>query len=649
MNFVKSKTDYLVLFLLISIPLFFGMGQEIVALDSMHDDYYFLLRSVDFNLQGNYLAGIKEVLYPYFIRFSSLFGLGLRNFEVICYGLALFCLWRQLVSLINSRLGSLIMIMPLALFSYQSEVFNRSTYDVLQLILLPLTFASSIFIYLKRANWKSVLLAGGVVVLQVLTRAEGFLFAFPAIIAVIFVMLDHSAKTWMTLKVSIKEYLIKIVIMVSFVLLGQQVASFLNWSQCGFWAPTIITSSGFQRSLSALMAIQPLEAGKMYRVPVSKFALEQGYRVSPELLKAKAFFDNNIDGKGRSHRGPLYHIPDGNLGGAVFQWVLLDAGAYVENGKADKMLVYFNKVADEIEQGFKSGALKRRFVLSTAFGPDFRLFSQEMGESLCKVGAYFLNLTKPPLVKTTNESTDQKYAEGFNKIALRRTSLIGTTNEEMLLTMNWLTNGGAKVVVLDKEASERGIKLAVKYRSGKSGKSTVSLWMWDLLIRSRGEWRGALIVTEPGQRTVSIPLKNLRSLSPRGFYKVNGVVCYLSNLKKNSALPDNPVTVGISNAVYYMMRYLILLSLVIILMVFILRKNVILKQIDLRPFLLVLCLAVSVALPRLLLLSSIDAYMFSGIETRYLAAGVFSMWFLALFSVVYVGRGIGHYQRVNVA
>ena len=150
----RSKTEYFALFVFISVPLLFGIGQEIIGLDRMNDAYYFIYRSFNFDFNGDFFAGSREILYPLFIRLSWFFGLGLRNFEVMCYGIALFCLWLQIIGLTKSRIIAWGSVFPLTFICYQHQLFNYTTYDVLQFILVPFSFSSSIYLYRTKANWR---------------------------------------------------------------------------------------------------------------------------------------------------------------------------------------------------------------------------------------------------------------------------------------------------------------------------------------------------------------------------------------------------------------------------------------------------------------------------------------------------------------
>lgn len=182
------SSEYPALFLCLAIPLIFGAGREIFATYSPHDDYYFVSKSQSLTLNGGFLAPIKEVLYPLYIRFSWVFGLSLRNFEVLCYGLSLFSLWTQINSLVNVRAVAYGTVLPLTLFGHQHFVFNHATYDSLQLILVPLTFSSAIFLYRRSANLLSLALCGSIIAAQALTRPEGFLFVLPPAASLLFIV-----------------------------------------------------------------------------------------------------------------------------------------------------------------------------------------------------------------------------------------------------------------------------------------------------------------------------------------------------------------------------------------------------------------------------------------------------------------------------
>ncbi len=644
LNFIFTKnlkSEYFAFFVLVTIPLLFGIGQEIVAIYSPHDDYYFILRAVSLDLNGSYLAPIKEILYPLYIRISWLYGLGLRNFEVLCYGLALFCLWVQISALAQSRLVAWLSTIPLAFFCYQHAIFDRATPDALQLILLPLSFSTSIYLYLKKVNWTSSILAGVVVGAHVLTRPEGVLFILPPLVSLIFVWYQASQQA--NYVSNTRMALPKLGAILVIVFLSQQFASAINWHYFGFWAPTIMKSASFQRNLSALMAIEPDESQKQRYAPVSKSTLERAYQVSPSFLKAKPFFDQHLDGHGWSAAAIQgYRAVDGSISGGHFQWALLDAGAYVAGPKANAMLEYFDTVANELRGGFDRGEIKERRVISTALGPDFSVFDSNFWSSMWKIGRFFLNLSAPSLPTIASIGTVLNVESDFNKVALRRTALLESSQWQLSGWAVNLAKGMPKTIDLDQEATDGGIRLSVKERPdvakaifGLEPGGAPAKCKCGIEITSPGSWAGNLRVVVDNH-IVAIPLTNLKNLTSGRAYDGPDIHLHVDNMVLNNETPAHsviPITSWVTKAVFYAARVAVFVAFFLLAAILLIPRVSVFKTLDLTSVFLVSSLAASIVLPRLVLLSAIDANMYPGDEIRYIASGTFSVHFASFFCV----------------
>lgn len=575
------------------------------------------------------------MLYPLFVHIAWFFGLGLRNSEELCYGIALFCLWLQVAALTKDRVIAWGSVLPLAFFCYQHPVFNRSTYDSLQLILLPFSFSSSIQLYRTKADWRSVFWAGVVVALHALTRPEGFLFILPPVVSLTFVW--HQSGNLGKALSRLKTVFLKFLSILAILILSQQVASFLNWTYCGFWAPTIIKSSSFQRSLSALMAIDPQVSYKIDHEPVPNSSLERGYLVSPALRKAKPYFDKNINGQGWSDCIRNYCQgccrPDGSISGN-FQYAWLDAGAYVAGEEVGPMSKYFDVVSKELQRGFDRGEIKKRWVIYTMLGPDFSIFDKDFRSSLWKVGRFFLNLTNPPLPTIEQPGVDKAIDNFYNVVALRR---IGLPTQFIL--SGWVVNPAKGIpdsITLDKEAMDSGIILNVIERPGvaelvcglKNNKAPHP--MCGIQISSFGDAAGNLLVRY-GNDTVAFGLQDLLSLTSNCQHK--GVLLHVDKFDKISDPEIFPTTICITENVYIISRIFIFLSFLLLVILMLLQRSSFIRSLDFTPVLLVFSLMASIALPRLILLAVIDANMGTGVEPRYIASGALSIWFFGFFCV----------------
>ncbi len=640
MNTLKPSSSLPALVVFISIPLFFGIGQEIVVFPGLHDDYYFIHRALSLKMNGNYLAPIKELLYPLFIRVSWLYGLGLRNFEVICYGISLFYLWKQITALTNRHLVGWLTVLPLTLFSSQHTVFNHATYDALQLILLPLCFATAINLYIKKANRSSLLLAGITVGLLILNRPEGILFLLPPLtaLAALWVTEKHDKHFFRSLLPLIPRAMLLLIL----ALLSQQIACAVNWQNFGFWAPTLIKADNFQRCLKNLMAIKPADDLRLHYITVPKTSLEKAYQISPSLRKAKPLLDQQLDGYGWSGFAPYqYRAIDGSVSGGHFQWALLDTAWYVVGSDIKAMLVYFGTVADELDAGFASGTIQRRNVLTTALGPEFSFFDRGFWQSLVKISQLTFNFGPPDLPSISVTGHYPVIDSLFDIVTLRRTGFLDSIQWQVTGWVIHPDKGIPDSISLDQTALKNDITLKVMERPGvlkampdiqhNSSKPA----MCGIFIKSPGPVDGNLQMFYDDQ-TVLLPLKDLRMLESGQFLDLPGIHLQVDYSFITPAHWVVPFTTLITKIIFYTFRGIICTAFIFSASIFILRKSKTLQAVDLSPIFFLTALTASVIIPRLLLFAAIDSNMYLGTEVRYMAPGLFAVWLYAAFTVSYL-------------
>lgn len=630
----------LALFIFTSLTVLYGGNQEIISRFSPHDDYYFILRSESFDLMGSHLAPIKEYLYSFFIRIARIYGINLRTFEEICYGFALVCLWYQTSNLMKSRAAGWITVLPLTLFTYQHPVFNIATYDGLQLILTPFSFASALQIVTEKGSSRSLITAGLIAGCQVLTRPEGFLFILPPLISLFFI--SEISSPIPSTRLDILLFLKRVALIIVAPVLFQQGMSAINQIAFGFWAPTIMKSAEFQAGLSSLMEIQPQDNNGYNYAPFPKSSMEQAYAASPAFLMAKPFFDQNLDGNGWSkHANPHYRAMDGSISGGHFQWALLDASAYVAGPKPKAMLAYLKLVSDEIQAAFDSGKLLKRPVISTALGPEFSISNRQFWLSVSKIAAILFNFGDPLHPQLISIGADSQVESDFNRLALRR---VGLLEDKSWRLSGWLidrTLGIPDKIVLDQEALLAGVNLRLIKRPDVA-KAILGLDaergappLCGFELRSTEPTIGNLIVEYQDQSTL-IPLNSLSSIRPSHAYEYQNIYIHV-DAKTASKPPHMPthfqIVTWLTSAVHYFFLPASLFA-VIWLVISIIFKNAILYRMEQKALFLVTALAFSIVIPRLGLLAGIDSAMYPGTEPRYLSSAAFSIWFYTAFTLV---------------
>lgn len=635
-------------FIIITIVFLFTGGQEIFALRDGHDSYYFIWRSTSFDFRGSYLASIKEYPYSLFVWISQIYGISLRNFEVLCYGLALLWLWHQTVQMTKSHLVGWITVIPLTLFPYQHPVFNRATYDALQLILTPLTFGSALQIVSKRASHGSLITSGLIAGCHVITRPEGFLFVLPPLISLFFITAHPSESRT---RVRSLKFLQRATLICLAPIALQHGISAINQVKFGFWAPTIIKSAEFQAGLSSLMSIRPIDNTKHNYAPFPKSAMQQAYDASPTFLRAKPFFDQNLDGNGWSkHADPRYRAADGSISGGHFQWALLDASASVAGPQPRAMLAYLKAVSDEIQGAFDRGQLLKRNVISTALGPDFSILNRPFWLSVSKIGTTLFGFGTPTLPQLADVTSIPQVESDFNRLALRRTALLQDKGWQVSGWVLAKDLGLPQRITLDQEAQIGGINLKLIKRADVAKAilgldvEHAPLPLCGFELSSTELRSGNLIVEYPGQMYM-IPIKKLVSIESGNAYDYENIHVHLdigSSSKPAPNLTHFKIVKWLTSTAHYTMRFLIIFTMAFLAAFFVFKNKLIPNPEDQITLILVAMLAFSIIVPKLGLLAAIDSAMYPGTEPRYLSAAAFSIWFFAAFTAAM------HLQSVRI-
>ncbi|HXC64051.1 MAG TPA: hypothetical protein VNZ67_06810 [bacterium] len=403
-------------------------------------------------------------------------------------------------------------------------------------------------------------------------------------------------------------------------------------NQCmfGFWGTTEIQSAPFQSCLRDLMAIQPSEVGLPRYVMVPRSSLKLAYAASPTFAKTEPYFEANLGGKGWSA-----YVSDpgqaGNIDGGHFEWALLDSAAFAAGGSPAAAGVFFKAVSRELDAALAGGGLPRRRLWLPMFGPGFTPWSWAGLDSLAKVGARDLDLSPGPLPKYALQDPDPQVEDDYNRLGSRAS---GVVTNGVWRASGWVLDparGLPEKIALDPAAQAAGIQLRLIERKDVADamlkNPAKARPLCGFQVVSPGSLDGNLVVTAPGRR-YSVPISSLVTPGNGG---AGGLHVQVDGMA-GPHVPHLEAQTWVSAGVYLAMKFCLFLALGLGGVGLILRTRFP-DAAWRRGAALVGMLAFSVAVPRLLLFACLDLSMCSGLEMRYMSAGVFSAWFFAAFTV----------------
>lgn len=648
---LKSRANFqLFIVLAILLALFGAAGQEISTIPFTFDDAYFLQRSESFTLENrphHHLAPIKEYGYSLFVRASRSTGLSLRTTQALAYALAVLMLWKPLLYLLGSRRWTWPIILILLLFSMQHEVFNRATSDALQLILLPLTFATAISIWTTRGSWLAIIAAAIVAGAHAYTRPEGLLFAAPPLGAWICVLIADrlSIGHFQLLRRSLAQGLFVCLIPLGF----QHLASAQNRIHFDFYAPDITKAAPFVDALRQLMAIDPGHEHTHRHASVPRRALEAAWQESPSFALTKPFFEINLDGRGwSSFGGEDYATPDGSIPGGWFQWALLEASASVAGPEPRDILKHLEKVADEIRSAFDGGRVARRPVIATFLGPNFSVRDPSLYASLVAVGQRALFWDSPVGPIRAHRSNQPWHEDDFDRLALRRTSLLDLEK--------WSAEGWALVpqrghpqrISLDRNALHARISLKQIERPDLSeqmtgiGSGNGSATGIGFELEGPRFSKGNLLLHYQ-DATYQVPLQKLVSTSAPQSFVVDPIIGHLDRITLPEPALDQQrfrIATFLSHSSHLVCRLAIPLAAGLMLFLPWLYRRGYIDGKATANVLVLLAVSLPLVASQWILFSALDAFMYSGNRYRYLASTAFPMALASLTALVIITRGL---------
>ncbi|MBH53943.1 MAG: hypothetical protein CMI18_06305 [Opitutaceae bacterium] len=168
----------------------------------------------------------------------------------------------------------------------------------------------------------------------------------------------------------------------------------LNYSIHGLFITHEFNDPAFKKVHRNLLRIKP-EKPKPF-VPLEQESLEKAYEVSPTLATIKEALSGRV--------GPRWIVATnhmsrdtGEIGGGLFVFALREA-AMEEGIHKDALTArqFYEKVGEELSNGFRDGKLEKRFVFSSFIDPELSDYLPRMPASFLRL----LKLTFEPLEDT---------------------------------------------------------------------------------------------------------------------------------------------------------------------------------------------------------------------------------------------------------
>jgi hypothetical protein len=134
-------------------------------------------------------------------------------------------------------------------------------------------------------------------------------------------------------------------------------------------------------------------------------------------------------------------------------------------------------------------------------------------------------------------------------------------------------------------------------------------------------------------KAVVVPLAALKPLASGQSYEKNDILLHVDSALSSPVHKIIPITSRITQAVFFVMRGVVCLALLLVTGMLFSTKIGKIPAKDRHQILFTATLAASIVIPRLFLFAAIDSNMYVGTEIRYIAPGAFAGWLFGGFTV----------------
>jgi hypothetical protein len=385
---------------LVALALWLTADQEVVALESPHDDQFFLQRAQCgywFDEGYSHFSFIKEPIYPLFGSLCYLLCIPLRLATEIVYlaAAALFC-W----SLVRRRPQvwvGIIVFAACVLHPMRFAVFRHTTADALYPSLLLLALGC-LLVQVQDAGRPGALRRGlfSGVSLGLLwnTRAETPLVAF---LLLVFVATGaygavRNAPTWRSAG---KQWLTEWALPPLGIAAISLAILTANYARFGVWAVRDLSAPGYWEAYQSLVVIKPERPLRC--VPVTREVRLKAYAVSPSFRELQPYLEGELGERYAGYGRAYYDLPPGEIAGGWFCWAVRDAAAATGHcGSSAQAEAFYRQIAGELRAAAGDGRVPTRLLLPFSVDPDVGNYAPYLPASAAKLWQCCWTTAEPP-------------------------------------------------------------------------------------------------------------------------------------------------------------------------------------------------------------------------------------------------------------
>ncbi|MDR7376284.1 hypothetical protein J2X19_000942 [Rhodoferax ferrireducens] len=417
---------WLLVSVVVMLRLYLTGDRNILALNSPHDEYWYIENAFNRVWGGHYneMTLIHLPVYSAWLTMLKMFGMQARLAIDVGWLLAGGYLAYAIGRLTRSTWTGFVLFAILAFHPYIIRIFDRALAETLLTVLSAAVLAAGIELWNRRAEAPSPgrrlawVVYGLGFSLAYYTRTEGIVLLAPLCLLACWSLYKRDV-WWSSQGRSTQVAPLLALPLVSILFLGG-VLSAGNYLKWGVWVSQELAAPGYKSAMEALSSIDTGPTPK--QITVTREMMMLAFRESPTFRELQLAMEGDVGQQWVAIAKPYVAAP-GEVGNGWFYWALRDVAAHSgwhQNARLAESK--YSSVAAELQQAFVVGRLKKRLMIASFVDPDYAKWLPDLPASLGGV-ARLLVQPKFEYVETPSENASVDQFDRYAAMTGRRGTL----------------------------------------------------------------------------------------------------------------------------------------------------------------------------------------------------------------------------------
>lgn len=422
-NILSGRGWWLVITIVVIGRFYLTGDRDILATNSPHDEYWYIHTALNSIWGGTYnqMSFMHLPIYSGWLSFLHVIGLPARFAIDLSWLLAIGYLAFALERVTRRTWLAVFVFIFLAFHPYAMFIFDRALAETFLTVVSAAVLAAGIELWncrfeqaTRRAHAAMLIYVLGFAIAYH-TRKEGVVLVVPLLILTCLSFFNRPS-WWRGVNGPGLAVPLLLAPLTSTILMGVLLSG-ANYVKWGVWARYELASSGYERAVAALNSI---DNGRTPRqITVTKEMMALAYQVSPTFDELRPAMEGATGQQWVAISSAFTPFP-GEIGNGWFYWALRDVAAHAGWHTSAKLAdSKYAAIADELDQAFSSGRLKKKILLSSFLDPDLGKWVPALPSSALNVMQLVL-WPQPAVLALPAEDASPKQFDDYLTLTGRR-------------------------------------------------------------------------------------------------------------------------------------------------------------------------------------------------------------------------------------